>query len=582
MSPDQTSSRPSSSASSEVRELLSLDQLTDEEKRKQVEAFFTDEKDKIREVASGQRDKFKDLMKEMNRTKAGADRIIEAILAKMFEGNLERSVRSRYGDVFADAVLAETIDFEGDDDTKEELNSNPAYQKARGRILATIRAGVLKFQQSKKKYMKPQYIDQYAKAVCEKYVKNMDEDIWFRVTEENVEKDLKPMTIDEWLNAHPELTPDELFYDFDVKEAKRFIGDVAGVKRELAKIDPSAKGLNAKLSHFFATEVSKIEAEVMGRPDNPQQVVEAAKALSTAFASALVLSKYQASIHERLNEIASLKDKIPDLDPSFEAGYKKINGEIEHAITTYLQKKDAEALKLEATAMRDLDAKLEAAKNKASETAKKEEEAAAEDEAAAAAKEEEPPDLLEDPKGFIAHMLKGHPIMAAVFGIFGFDKMIDKMMNKEGGIFERLSFSKHLVNARTLLEEIYKFEEEEVNALHAAKVGELLKRHSPPEGVDAKRFKTLQEDLRLNGGDENTKENFVHFLKKVKVDNWKQASEEEKNAPKPAPEKDADSAQPPAEKKDEKKEESPTEKKPEDKKDTPVAQKPSEDKPKAA
>ncbi|MBU1953340.1 hypothetical protein KKH03_00015 [Patescibacteria group bacterium] len=511
---------------------LGLDELSDAQKKREVITFFEGKKDAIKGVASGKLEQLKAAMKQMERKQASSDQIITQILTTLFSTHLDENIRTKYADEFAQAVLAESIWLVGDDDTKEKLNSNSVFTKARAMVLGTIKAGIKESQESGK-YLKPQYIDQYATAVFGKYVKNMDEDITGRVTEENVEKDLKPMTFNDWRASHPELTEKELYLDLSDTEARDFALDIAGIRKEMDKINPSLEGLDPKLSSYFVNEKSKLHEESLNRPDSLRLVQEEAVKLAASFAAAAALTEVQKGVREKLNEVVGLKDKVPNLDASLETGYKQVLTSIDGAVTNFIEKKNAESLRIDTKAKTDLDAKLEAEKQKAPAPGETPEggEAGAE-----GAEAEEKINPLEDPAGFLQNMFKDHPIIASMLSMFGLDKIFDKVMQnptvrrlRDMATYAGKSKEQIEKIEKELIPKFVKFADEKfgikkngAEVLAKMKVPAVLKLTRSPIHVDEDQFTAFKAALELNGATKDTKGLVIDFMEN-KFDDWKAA-----------------------------------------------------------
>lgn len=519
--------------SSEISQNLALDELQDASKRKQVEAYFKDKKGDILEVSKGRRSEMQEIMRDMNRTKAGPDKIIEAILQRLFSKSLDAKLQSTYPDQFAGVVVEENINLVGDDDTKEELNANPVFMKARGKILAALRADVMKAQQQKGKYMKPAYIDKFAEAVFRKYVKDMDEEIYGRVTESNVDNDLPIMTFEQWRMTDPSLTDETLFMGFDAAEARQFVGDVAKVKTELAKYDPKKAGMDEQLTKFFQQEITRIEDAALASQDAAIAALDEAKQLAKPFAAAQTFVKYQKVAKEKLNEVAELKDKLPDFDASIEEGYNKWLKDIDLAIAAFIAQKGAGEVGIRETVIQDLDKKLAAEKERATNMAKEQEKAEEQKEAEEKAKENEPPDPVKNPDAWLEHMgkemgpfggilvafLAGHPLWEKV------KKFIGKFSKKK----DALEKAPMVPRVQKFLTEKYGIKGEDAVNLSNLEVAKVLKMNKAPDNIPADTFTSLQEGMKRNGATEGTAGTVLDFIDKKRSD-WKDADKDEKAA----------------------------------------------------
>ena len=511
---------PEDKPKSEAAEILPLDEITDKSKRRQVEAYFKDKKD-VLDAAKGQRGKLQEVVRKMNRAKAGPDQIIEAIVNNIFASNLDRNVRGKYAKEFVDEIIEQNINLVGDDDTVEELNANPVCQKARAKVLAVIKNGIQAAEKERGKFLKPKYADKYATAVCEKFVKDMDEEITGRVSAENVKVDLTPMTFNDWVAAHPENTDDTLFYSLNLAEAKEFVAEVSAVKSAMAPIDLKVKDLDKRLVTYFQGGMDKLNDEILARPVDPEPTIKAAKALAASYAVAMNIVKHQTDIKKRLQEIAELKKKQPDFDPTIEADYKKIEGETNKLIDSLIEKKGKGELAINQKAFTDLNKKFDAAKKQAAAPKKKPDETT---DAAEGASEAEP-DLMTNPEGFLEKIGKeGGPIMSLVMAFFvgspmfaKFKKFIGKFKNKT----DVLKMAPRLNKFRDFL----KKQDIEMKGDESAKVSQMelskvLKMSRSPSGVGQKGFDALKVVLNENGAKKSTKGTVMEFLE-TKYDNAK-------------------------------------------------------------
>ena len=507
---------------------LGLDEISNAETKREVINYFEGKKEDIKGVTSGKLEQLKDAMRKMERQSAGSDKIIEEILQTLFSTHLNENIRMKYADEFALAVLNKNINFEGNDDTKAELNANPVYTKARTNVLNTIKAGVLDAQKIGK-FIKPKYVDQYAGEVFGKYVKNMDEDIYGRVSESNVSKDLHPMTFSDWRASHLELTDKELFLDLSITEAKEFALDIAGIKKEMDKINPAIPGLNPKLSSYFANEKSKLHEESLNRPDNLRLVQQEAAKLAGSFAAAVSLAEFQKGVKEKLNEVIGLKDKFAGLDATIEPGYKKVLANIDAAIAKFMENKDDKSLTVDPKEKSDLDAKLALEKQKVPDPGT---------EAAAAAETEKEEakkiNPLEDPAGFFKNLFKDHPIIASMLSMLGMDKMFDKIaqnpaMQKMRALMAYAGKSKEQIEKinKELIPKFVKFADEKfgikkngAELLAKMKVSAVLKLTRSPMHVDENQFNAFKAGLEENGAEKGYKGLVIDFME-TKFGDWK-------------------------------------------------------------
>lgn len=520
-------------SSSEISQNLALDELQDESKRKQVEAYFEGKKTEINEVAKGRRQELQEVMREMNRMKAGPDKIIEAILQQLFSKSMESKIRSSYPDKFADILIEFNINLVGDDDTKEELNANAVFTKARGKVLASIQADISKVQQQTGRYMKPQYIDQFAEAVMRRYMKSMDEDIYGRVTESNVDNDLKIMTFDEWRMSNPSFSDDTLFFHFNPEEAKRFVGDVAKVKTELAKCDAEKAGMSKPLAEFFQKETTRIENAAMASQDGAISALDAAQKLTKAFAAALTIAKLQKDTEAKLNEAKNLKDKLPDFDASIEEGYNKILKDIESATTTFIEKKGDVEPALRTKDLEELNKKLETEKERANKQAVEQQEEEKKKEEEEKAKENEPPNPVDDPDKWLEHMGKemgpfGGILIAFLAGSPLWERC-KKFMAKIGKKKDALEKAPLISRVQPFMTTKFDLKGEEAVTLTQMDVSEVLKNSKAPSGVRQKPYEAFQTSLKHNGATEGTAGTILDFVDK-KRDEWKDADAPEKTA----------------------------------------------------
>lgn len=517
---------------SELAENLALDELTDAEKRKQVEAYFEGKKQEISDVAKGKRGKLQEVMREMNRTKAGPDKIIEAILAELFQGALERDVSGRYAELFHTVLDEVGVDLEGDDKDR----NNPVRKKAMAIALTAIQQQVRAEEQKAKKFMNRQYVHEFAEALIRDYVKKMDdkaETFKWGVLHENElkEKGMEPMTFSDWIGVPPRYSEKQLFMELSPTEAKRFVGDIAGVKQELAKVKPEAAGLDKRLSDFFKAEAARIEGEAISQPGNLQPSLEAAAVLAAAFASAMKLSTFKGDVEARLNDAAGLKDKLPDFDASIEQGYHNLLSDVEASTKAFLEKKGAGDVVLKTKEKQELDKKLDAEKKRAEESAAK----TAEEEKA---KEEAGPNPLEDPEGFLQHIFKDHPILTAVFGFFGFDKIFTKFLNspkvkklqnvlkykgKSQAEIERIG-KEVMPKYVAFMEKEFEIKKEPAEEISLMDVSDFMKLTRSPKGVDQKPFEAFQKALESNGATKTTSGLLIDFMEK-NMKEWKASGE---------------------------------------------------------
>lgn len=516
-------------SSSEISQDLALDELQDDSSRKQVEAYFEGKKSEISEVSKGRRQELREVMREMNRQKAGPDKIIEAILQQLFLKSMETKIRSSYPDKFADILIEFNINLAGDDDTKEELNANPVFTKARGKVLASIQADITKAQQEKGKYLKSQYVDNFADAVMRRYMKSMDEDIYGRVTESNVDSDLKIMTFDEWHMNNPSYSDETLFFSFNPEEARRFVGDIAKVKTELAKIDPQKAEMDNPLTDFFQKEVARIESGAMAGQDAAISALEEAQKLGASFAGALTVVKLKKDAEIKLNEAKNLKDKLPDFDASIEEGYQKFIQDIDAVTASFIKKNGTGELTIQTNSLDDLNKKLDAEKERTNKAVAEKEQEEQKKEADEKAKENEPPDPIEKPDEWLAHMGKemgpfGGILVAFLAGspLFAkFKKFIGKFKKKADAIEQ----GPRIAKAQTFLTKRFDFMGEEAIALTEMSIADALKASKAPPEVRQKPFVAFQEGLKRNGATEGTAGTVLDFVEK-KESTWKDADDD--------------------------------------------------------
>lgn len=516
-------------ASSELSQNLALDELKDESKRQQVEAYFHEKKAEIGDVSKGRRKEMQDVMREMNRMKAGPDKIIEAILRRLFSESTKSKFRTSYPDKFADLLIEFNINLAGDDDTKEELNANTVFKKARGKVLGSIEADITKVQQAKGKYLKPQYIDMFAEAAMRRYMKSMDEDVWGRVSESNVDEDLKIMTFQEWRQSNISYSDETLFLSFNPEEARRFVGDMAKVKTELSKITPKKAGMDKAFIDFFQKESTRIESDAMASQDAAIAALEEAQKLGKSFASALTIVKQKKDVEAKLNESKNLKDKLPDFDVSIEEGYKKFIKNIDAVIAAFIAKKGAGELMVQTKTLDDLNKKLTGEKERAAKGAAVQQEEEKKKEAEEKVKENEPPSPVDNPDEWLAHMGKemgpfGGILVAFLAGspLFGkFKKFIGKFKKKK----DALEQAPRIVKIQGLLRKKFHFKGEEALALTDMKISDVLKASKSPSKVRQKPFKAFQEGLKTNGATKGTAGTVLEFIEKKQKD-WKETNDD--------------------------------------------------------
>lgn len=442
------------------------------------------------------------------------------------QSTFKQDLNGRYAEKFDEVMNDIEPDLEGDDNPE-----NVVWRKARGIAITAIASEIEGAQKKAGKFIKRDVVHEFAEALIRDYVTKMDEkaeQLAFNIgvlheSELDPQKnpDMRPLTFDDWLGIPPRYPEDQLYEQLDMQASKEFAGNVGKVGAELAKIRD--EGLDLKFQKFFATEKARIQKEALSNPEAAKESLQTAEQLSQNFAKARVLSKLIKDLDARLNDVAGLKEKVADLDPALEEGYKKERENIAMLIDAFVASGKGK-MDYDVKMIVELDKKLAGVKELARTDAARAEKAvpagpAAEAEQVAESAEQ-PPDPMEDPDAFLVHMGNemgpfGKLIVGFLAGSPFFAKFKTWMGTMKGkyGVEGFQEAAPQIALSLTFMREKFGFHGDEALAFSDQEVAQVLRMDHPPAGVRQEPFDLFIAALRRNGATNNTIATVPGFLR---------------------------------------------------------------------
>lgn len=450
-----------------------------------------------------------DKMKELEAKKQA---ILDAAKSRRegMQNTFQEDLTGRYAQKFDEIMKDIEPDLEGDDEP-----NNPVWRKARGIALKAIENEIGAAQKKAGKFIKREVVHEFAEALLRDYVTKMDakaEQWAFNIgvlhASELDDPDMTPLKFEDWLGYPPRYPEEALYEDLDMKGAQEFASDVGKVGAELAKIQ--SEGLAEKFNTYFMAERAKIQNHAVSSPDAAKESLKTAQALTKNFEKALMLSKVLEDLDTRLKDMADLKEKIADLDPTVEDGYKKEKAAVEKLMDDFVASGKG-SLEYDVKAILAIDKKRDEAKGKARQQAseqKEEEEAQADQEAKEAA---EPPDPFEDPDGFLMHMGSemgpfGKLFVGFLAGSPFFAKLKKYMSTMKGkyGLEGAKKEAPRVAQLQSFLSEKLDIRGDEAAVLASMSIVDVLNMSRSPSGVRQKPFENFVAALQHNGAKKDT------------------------------------------------------------------------------
>ncbi|HMR00931.1 MAG TPA: hypothetical protein PKA32_00930 [Candidatus Gracilibacteria bacterium] len=433
----------------------------------------------------------------------------------------KEDLSGRYAQRF-DAIMKDVEpDLEGDDNPE-----NPVWRKARGIALKAIESEIEGAQKKAGKFIKRDVVHEFAEALLKDYVDKMDakaEQFAFNIgvlhaDELDVQKnpDMMWLKFEDWLGYPPRYPDEALYDDLDMKGAQEFASDVGKVGAELAKI--GSEGLDEKFDTYFKAERAKIQNHAVSSPNAAKESLKTAQELIKSYEKALGISKVLKDLDARLNDVAGLKEKVSDLDPSIEDGYKQEKAKVEKLIDDFV-KSGKSSLDYEVKVILEIDKKVEAAKVTARQQSDEQQKATEAAEAQEVQEAAQPPDPFEDPDGFLMHMGNemgpfGKLFIGLMAGSPFFAKLKTHMSIMKGkyGLEGAKKEAPQIGISLTFMNKKFGFTSDEAFSFCNMDVAELLNMQRSPSGVRQKPFENFVESMKRNGATVKTPGTVARFL----------------------------------------------------------------------
>jgi len=492
---------------------LGLEEIADEQKRKEVTDFFQARTDLLSEIVSDKKkpkEVLQEKMKEYNRTQVQTQQIIDGIIQELQKDSLERDLNEGFNDAggqahdsyieqFHKEVDRVGVDLEGDDKDR----NNPVRLACLAEVVKAIRAIPTNLKRS--------YRHEYVKDMIADYVKQMDKKAeWMKIGTLHLEelKDLKMKAVQEWAKEPGRPPESELMQKYNPDQAKEFIQGAAKTKDNLTKISQQSAALAPELKQYFDKGSKDIEGFMA---ENPSGAAEAAQKLADEAAAVTGIIALKGEISTKISETTdeAMKKRYTDLSAKIDTNLKAMPNENDP--TKRKAMIDLPALQGEKSG---IDANAGAPPASGDQTPP--------------AEENPEPDFTKDPKGWLKYQFTEFKkyideilgFFTGIAGFFGVKSLAGAAKTAGGKTGAEKIEPAKLEAASKFLKDKFKVSDAEFKKLAELKLGDFLKLSSKPDWMDAGRFDSLKKAFSANKTTSDSDDTLLPEFIAARKDDW--------------------------------------------------------------